>query len=72
MEDGGCLCSATVLIVEDEYYNLYPITSKFDQKKLVYDIAGNGKIAVGLFIKNYEKQCCNIRYKIVFTDMNMP
>ena len=69
---GECTCNSTVLIAEDEYFNLYPITSKFDEKDLFYDIAGNGQLEVEMFKKNFEKTCCNIRYKIIFTDVNMP
>ena len=32
LKDEECNCCSDVLIVEDEYYNLYPIISKFDEK----------------------------------------
>jgi CheY-like chemotaxis protein len=25
-----------------------------------------------MFKKNFEKKCCDLRYKIIFTDINMP
>jgi CheY-like chemotaxis protein len=67
-----CTCIATALIAEDEYFNLYPMTSKFNEKEITYDIAGNGQLAVQMFKKNLEKTCCDLRYKIIFTDVNMP
>jgi CheY-like chemotaxis protein len=68
----GCNCVSTVLVAEDEYFNIYFITEKFDAIGLFYDIAGNGRIAFEMYKKNMEKKCCEIKYKIFFCDMRMP
>ncbi len=35
-------------------------------------MAMNGLEAVEMFNKNYTKTCCNVRYKMIFMDINMP
>jgi CheY-like chemotaxis protein len=32
----------------------------------------NGVEEVSAFINNNEKTCCDVRYKLVLTDLNMP
>ena len=39
---------------------------------LNYDEAHDGDIAVELYKKNMEKTCCDVRYKMILTDINMP
>ena len=36
------------------------------------DEAMNGLIAVDLYKKNMEKTCCDVRYKLIITDIQMP
>ena len=43
-----------------------------DAKHLKYDIARNGQIEVELLKRDLEKTCCNTRYKLIITDINMP
>ena len=39
---------------------------------LCYDEAKDGDEAVELYKKNMEKTCCDIRYQLILTDINMP
>lgn len=36
------------------------------------DKAENGQIAVDMYIANAEKICCDVRYKLILTDIQMP
>ena len=36
------------------------------------DTAEDGEDEVAMFKANREKTCCNLRYKLVLTDLNMP
>ena len=36
------------------------------------DEAINGKIAVEMYQQNMSKTCCDIRYKLILTDIQMP
>jgi CheY-like chemotaxis protein len=36
------------------------------------DEATNGLIAVDMYIRNMAKTCCEVRYRVIFTDINMP
>ena len=36
------------------------------------DEADDGDTAFELYKKNMEKTCCNVRYKVILTDINMP
>ena len=36
------------------------------------DYALNGEEAVQMYIDNLQKECCNIKYRIVFMDIEMP
>ena len=39
---------------------------------LNYDEANDGDVALELYKKNMEKTCCDVRYKMILTDINMP
>ena len=39
---------------------------------LKYDEADDGDTAFELYKKCMEKTCCNVRYKLILTDINMP
>ena len=45
------------------------IEIQFDK---VCDEAENGRIAVEMYRRSMTKTCCNKRYKIIFTDIEMP
>ena len=44
--------------------------NKYFNKKC--DKAENGLEAVQLYEKNMQKKCCNVRYKVVLSDIQMP
>jgi CheY-like chemotaxis protein len=44
----------------------------FDERGIYYDIASNGRICVEMLKMNINKTCCGIRYRLVFTDIQMP
>ena len=56
--------------MDDFVFNLMPleaiIVGQFEKK---CDQAENGKIAVDMYIANATKTCCNVRYKIILTDI---
>ena len=36
------------------------------------DKAENGKVALEMYCHSMQKTCCDIRYKVILTDINMP
>ena len=36
------------------------------------DKANDGKTMLNMYLANMQKTCCDIRYRIVLTDINMP
>jgi len=61
------------LIVDDNAFNQIPLEVFFTENiKTHVDKADNGVEAVALFRKNLEKTCCNVRYKLILMDLNMP
>jgi hypothetical protein len=58
-----CKCFATVLIVEDNLYNVVPVKMILRQS---YDIAleraANGLEGIQMFKKDLEKKCCDVHY----------
>lgn len=36
------------------------------------DEATDGLIAVDMYFRNMTKTCCDVRYQVIFTDINMP
>ena len=66
-------CKATALIVDDNIFNLIPLELVLKAKfNIQVDMAMNGQEAVEMFKMNSLKTCCDVRYKIVFMDINMP
>ena len=43
--------------------------SRFNKK---CDEAVNGLIGVDMYYRNMTKECCNVRYQAIFTDIQMP
>jgi CheY-like chemotaxis protein len=70
--NSACGCMATILIVEDQVFNLCLMCSDLEAMNIHFDIAGNGRCGVDLYKNNMSKQCCGIRYRLVITDLNMP
>ena len=68
-----CCSKAEVLLVDDFVFNLMPLRVVIElQLNKLCDEAENGRIAVEMYRRNMEKTCCNVRYKIIFTDIEMP
>ena len=68
-----CQCEATILIVDDNMFNLIPLELILKEMfQLTCDKAMNGKDAVTMYTNNILKKCCNVRYKLVLMDLNMP
>ena len=62
-----------MLIADDNPFNIMPLEmvleSMFD---IAVDTAEDGDDEVDMFKANMEKTCCDVRYKLVLTDLNMP
>lgn len=54
-------------------FNLMPLKAVI-QKQYGHkcDEAINGAIAVDMYCQSMTKTCCDVRYKCIFTDINMP
>lgn len=73
MANAKCNCRATVLVVEDNFYNVVPLRMILKTKYDVQiDRAENGKIGADMYKANAEKTCCTNYYKLIFMDINMP
>ena len=59
--------------MDDQPFNLIPlkgiVEGEFSKK---CDEAINGLIAVDMYYKNMTKTCCNVRYRAIFMDIQMP
>lgn len=68
----SCDCQATVLIVDDNAFNLFPLEMMLRQLGLHSEKASGGKEAIDQFIANRKKQCCKVKFQLVLMDLNMP
>ena len=54
-------------------FNLMPLKAMIEADfGKVCDEAMNGLVAVEMYYHSMTKTCCNVRYKIIFTDIQMP
>eukprot|EP00347_Sterkiella_histriomuscorum_P018716 403344449 len=68
-----CQCLAQILIVDDNMFNLIPLEMILREMfGILVDKAFNGQEAVNMFNKNLLKTCCDVKYKLIFMDLNMP
>lgn len=67
-----CQCAATVLAVDDQPHSLIALAATLDRYNIKYDLSTSGIDVVEMFKNNWRKSCCDLRYKLVITDMNMP
>eukprot|EP00347_Sterkiella_histriomuscorum_P020398 403337956 len=68
-----CSCESLILIVDDMMFNIIPLEIIIrDQIGFKVDKAYNGQEAVDLYKINLEKTCCNVKYKLILMDLNMP
>jgi len=69
----SCCSKAEVLLVDDVIFNLLPLKAIVCKKfNLKCDEAENGLIAVDKYYRSMTKTCCEVRYKAIFTDIQMP
>jgi len=72
-ESKECSCSAQILIVDDNMFNLIPLELILKEMfGLTVDKAFNGQEAVMMFDKSMCKTCCEHKYKLILMDLNMP
>jgi CheY-like chemotaxis protein len=70
---GKCKCRATVLLVDDQPFNLIPLKMILKEKlNIKCDTGEDGMREVSMFELNQAKKCCDVRYKLILTDLNMP
>ena len=68
-----CCSKAEVLLVDDIDFNLIPLKEMVQgQFEKNCDKAENGQIAIDMYIANAEKHCCDVRYRLILTDIQMP
>ena len=68
----ACNCKATVLIVDDNYFNLIPLGILLQGMGLTVETASGGQEAIDQFITNRQKKCCKVKFQLVLMDLNMP
>ena len=69
----SCTCKATVLVVDDNEFNLIPLTTLLESNHGLTCIkSSDGAEAVEIFRKDRVKRCCETRIQIVFMDIIMP
>ena len=63
---------ATILVVEDNDYNVRPIemTLKYNYN-IAIEIAKDGQSAIDMFRDNFSKTCCDTKYKMILMDLHM-
>ena len=67
-----CNCKATVLIVDDNVFNLFPLEMILQGFGLFSEKASGGQEAIDRFIANRKKKCCKVKFQLVLMDLNMP
>ena len=68
-----CQCDATMLLIDDTAFNLYPLLSKLKNGyNINCAIAVDGREGVKLYEKDVTKTCCNTKFKMILTDIMMP
>ena len=66
----SCKCESTVLIVDDNAFNLIPLEAIMEAEfNLKCDQANDGKEAFEMYRTNLTKECCRLRYKLIVSDI---
>ena len=68
----SCDCIGTILAVDDNPFNLLMLEGMLAGVGIKIDKAENGKEGLDMFIDDFQKQCCSIRYKLILMDLEMP
>ncbi len=72
-ENMQCQCKATVLVVDDNEFNLLPLTIMLKANhKIICVKALNGAEAVRIFKKDRAKRCCKNYIQLILMDLVMP
>ena len=54
-------------------FNLIPLKAIMENAfGQTCDVASDGSMAVDLYLRSMTKTCCNKRYKLILTDIQMP
>lgn len=62
-----------ILVVDDDSMNIEVLVTLLDfHFALEAHIAKNGQIAVDMVSKDFNRECCPTRYKLIFMDYDMP
>ena len=72
MVNTQCSCKAQVLLVDDTEFNLEILAGMLECMNIQVDYAFNGEEAVQMYVDNLQKECCNLYYRIIFMDIEMP
>lgn len=69
----NCNCNATILVVDDNEFNLLPLTIMLKSNHKISCVkALNGAEAVKIFAKDRAKKCCDKRIQMIMMDLVMP
>ena len=72
LQVNACDCKGTVLIVDDNPFNLMMLENMLNLVGVKVEKAENGQEAVEMFMDNRQKCCCKTWYKLVLMDLDMP
>ena len=61
-EDQVCDCEVTVLIVDDNAFNLLPLEMILGSMGIMCEQALGGQEAIDMFIQNRTKTCCKKKF----------
>ena len=72
--DPQACCSKTqILLADDLIFNMLPISQLIRHfYDMFCDQVGDGQQMVDIYKSNVMKTCCDARYRIILTDINMP
>ena len=72
----GCNCVSSVLIVDDNIFNLFALETLLMTKRQLHSVrAENGALAIDKFLENRRQshKCnCGKGFKLILMDINMP
>ena len=70
MDTEKCSCESSILIVDDNMFNLIPLELILKENfGLSVDKAMNGSEAANMFSKNLVKKCCDVKYRLILMDL---
>ena len=69
---GNCKNCPTVLIVDDNAYNIYALNILINRLGFKADSASNGRTAVDMVLAKEINDTCSCQFKVILIDLNMP